>query len=356
MAKLIAVIIIILLIGGYFWYVRGVEIGPIIQKIKSIHISITFDEERGTEQITQDSTLGIWETLPEMPTSRTEVAVAALGNTIFVIGGFDGFGRTVNTVEVFNTETKDWSTHTPLPAKVHHAGLVVLNDKLYVVGGFSGLNFDPIDSVWTLDKEEGWVSLKSLPKAMGAMAVVAFDTAEAGIENTRIYTFGGVGKEGLSDQVYAYNPTLNEWATMKKMPTAREHFSGIAIEDKIYAVGGRKKSIRKNLDDLEIFFPLKNIWAIGPSMPTDRGGIASAAVNGKLYVFGGEDPVGTFDVVEEYNPETKDWNTMNPMPTARHGLGAAVVDGKIYVIGGGKRPLLSVSKLNEAFTPPQEKF
>jgi Kelch motif len=35
-----------------------------------------------------------------MPTPRTEVAAAVLAGKIYVIGGFDGLGRTVATVEV----------------------------------------------------------------------------------------------------------------------------------------------------------------------------------------------------------------------------------------------------------------
>lgn len=60
---------------------------------------------------------------------------------------------------------------------------------------------------------------------------------------------------------------------------------------------------------------------------------------------------GTFDENDAYDRHTDTWQTLEPMPTARHGLGAAVVGDTIYVIGGGPTPGLSVSGVNEAFTP-----
>ncbi len=62
-------------------------------------------------------------------------------------------------------------------------------------------------------------------------------------------------------------------------------------------------------------------------------------------------PSGTFDENDAYDRHTDTWQTLEPMPTARHGLGAAVVGDTIYVIGGGPTPGLSVSGVNEAFTP-----
>jgi N-acetylneuraminic acid mutarotase len=84
-------------------------------------------------------------------------------------------------------------------------------------------------------------------------------------------------------------------------------------------------------------------------MPSKRGGLTSAAVNGTIYVFGGEEPGGTFNNNEKYDPKTNTWTSDIPMPTARHGLAAVAVDDKIYVIGGGPEPGGSQTNLNEIF-------
>jgi N-acetylneuraminic acid mutarotase len=84
-------------------------------------------------------------------------------------------------------------------------------------------------------------------------------------------------------------------------------------------------------------------------MPSKRGGLASAAVNDTIYVFGGEEPSGTFNNNEKYDPRIDTWTSAQPMPTARHGFAAAAVDYKIYVIGGGPEPGGSQTNLNEIF-------
>jgi N-acetylneuraminic acid mutarotase len=84
-------------------------------------------------------------------------------------------------------------------------------------------------------------------------------------------------------------------------------------------------------------------------MPSKRGGLTSAVVNDTIYVFGGEEPSGTFNNNEKYNPKTNTWTSTQSMPTSRHGLAAAAVDDKIYVIGGGPDPGGSQTNLNEIF-------
>ena len=49
-------------------------------------------------------------------------------------------------------------------------------------------------------------------------------------------------------------------------------------------------------------------------MPSKRGGLTSAAVNETIYVFG-EEPSGTFNNNEKYEPRTNTWSISQPMPT-----------------------------------------
>ena len=75
---------LLLLIAGalYFYYVRGVGISPQISAPAAI-------ERAGR---VHSYTFGV---SAAMPTPRTEVASAVLAGKIYVIGGFDGLGRTV---------------------------------------------------------------------------------------------------------------------------------------------------------------------------------------------------------------------------------------------------------------------
>ncbi|MDH3453495.1 MAG: hypothetical protein OEN20_13880, partial [Gammaproteobacteria bacterium] len=75
-----------------------------------------------------------WFTAAAMPSARTEVAVAAVGERIYVVGGFGG-GR---ALEIYDTSTDRWSRGASIPQSVHHAAAVPLGAKLYVIGGYSG--------------------------------------------------------------------------------------------------------------------------------------------------------------------------------------------------------------------------
>jgi hypothetical protein len=75
---------------------------------------------------------GRWSTAASMPSARTEVAVAEVAGTIYVIGGFGG----ERELEIYHPDTDRWSRGTPIPRALHHAAAVGLQGKLYVVGGY----------------------------------------------------------------------------------------------------------------------------------------------------------------------------------------------------------------------------
>lgn len=91
-------------------------------------------------------------------------------------------------------------------------------------------------------------------------------------------------------------------------------------------------------------------------MPSKRGGLAAASVYGNIYVFGGEEPSGTFNNNEKYDPKTNKWTEDIPMPTGRHGLIAAAINDKIYIVGGGPEPGLTVWLILHALITLKKKY
>ena len=56
-----------------------------------------------------------WNNGAPMPTPRTEIAAALLGDNIYVIGGFDKPGRVTDIVEVYNLKNNSWTKVAPIP-------------------------------------------------------------------------------------------------------------------------------------------------------------------------------------------------------------------------------------------------
>ncbi|HLB79442.1 MAG TPA: kelch repeat-containing protein, partial [Dongiaceae bacterium] len=152
-------------------------------------------------------------------------------------------------------------------------------------------------------------------------------------------------------------PAADRWAVVPApLPTPREHLAAVALDGRLYVVGGRRRD-QGNLAVLEVFDSQRQAWSRSRDMPTPRGGITAAALDGRIHVTGGEafNPGRTFDAHEVYDPASDTWNVAAPLPTARHGLASGVATGRWHVIGGGTKAgmltVISLSDRVETFTP-----
>ncbi|NIO40346.1 MAG: hypothetical protein GTO41_09195, partial [Burkholderiales bacterium] len=61
-----------------------------------------------------------WTQGERMMSTRTEVAVAAVGNRIYVAGGFGG----AENLEIYDPNTDRWRLGASVPQRLHHAAAV----------------------------------------------------------------------------------------------------------------------------------------------------------------------------------------------------------------------------------------
>lgn len=299
---------------------------------------------------------GTWQTLAAAPIRRTEVAAAAAGGKIYVVGGLTEppLGQLMNPVvsdlvEEYDPATDAWARKAPLPRPAHHVGIATIGQDLYVVGGFTssllniwkpsaqGFRYNPVTNVWS--------EIPPMPTARGALAAVEY--------GGKLYAIGGFDGTADSSAVEVFDPASNTWSLRASLPTPRDHHTAAVSQSRIFVIGGRlSRDPSENLTTVEAYDPLINQWTKMAPMPTARSGIASGVINGLIYVVGGESPRGTFRETEVYNPDTDRWAPMTPMPTKRHGLGGAVLNGRFYTLSGGPQPGATYSNVTEVFTPP----
>jgi non-specific serine/threonine protein kinase len=168
----------------------------------------------------------------------------------------------------------------------------------------------------------------------------------------RIYVVGGV-VEGTRDPhaVWAYDIASGEWQTdIAPLPTEREHLTAVAADGHLIAVGGRKIH---QIGAVESYDPGTNVWTNLPEMPTPRGGNAIGLIGNKIHLTGGENlnDNSTYAQHEVLDLATMAWSRGPDIPTKRHGVASAVVDDRWFVIGGGRAAGLSVSDFVEIYTP-----
>jgi N-acetylneuraminic acid mutarotase len=302
---------------------------------------------------------GKWDLAVAMPEPRQEGSPAALGSMIYLIGGYGPEGIASTLVQVYDTDGKKWKQAAPMPEGLHHIGVRAVEGKIYVVGGFTKGFRDrgPVDSLWQYDPAtDRWERRASLPTPRGALAVAVLDG--------KIYAIGGERFSAGSKEKYepvadvaVYDPKTDKWEVLPPMRQRRDHLYAGAIGGRVYAVGGRERP-SLTLQTVEEYNPATRTWTERAAMPTGRSGGAGAVMNNRLYVFGGEgneeNPLGTFNQVEVYDPIQNAWTKLAPMPLPRHALGAAVIGKRIYLPGGsivqgGRAP--GVTAIMDTFEP-----
>ena len=129
----------------------------------------------------------------------------------------------------------------------------------------------------------------------------------------------------------------------RKTQTITNHFilDIGAVNGKIYAIGGYNYENHTNdndvhLNTVQMYDPSTDTWSTKTSMPTARADLAAVAVNGKIFAIGGYNNNGSLNIVQMYNPITNSWSSKTNMPTEREDISAIELDGKIFAIGGYK--------------------
>src|SRR5690606_38313001 len=124
----------------------------------------------------------------------------------------------------------------------------------------------------------------------------------------------------------------------------RDHFQAVVVDNKLYAVGGRKSFAKEGhgfeltYAEVDVYDFKTNKWETLPqaqNLPTERAGSSTLAYNGGFVVIGGESAsqVAAHSEVEYFTPG-QGWKLLNKLNQGRHGFPLAEIDGSLYVVAG----------------------
>ena len=277
-----------------------------------------------------------WTTAAPLPDARGEgsgtVVETADGPRLAVVGGLSGFGRTNDDVTLYDPTDDAWTTLTPLPAPRHHTAAAAIEGRLYVSGGSpsaTDLTTETAD-LWALNVEDGgeWEELEPLPQPRWGHRMVALDG--------RLYAVGG--QPGPDVQVY--DPEADSWSLGAPLPEVRDHLGVIVHDGEIWVLGGRD-----HLDDLtmrvDVYDPEADEWREGPALPAPVSAAAVGVVDGHIHVVDGEDPAtfggGVLDAHWVLEPGAGEWTQGPASRLPVHGAADGVIDDRLYVVGGASR-------------------
>ncbi|MDR2708018.1 MAG: hypothetical protein LBB87_04670 [Nitrososphaerota archaeon] len=129
----------------------------------------------------------------------------------------------------------------------------------------------------------------------------------------------------------------DSWNARASMGQARYDLGVIAVEGKIYAIGGYTSELYDGYSNFcvttnECYDPVTDTWTTLAPTPTYRASFAIAAYQDKIYCIGGASSNGLCGTNDVYDITTDSWSTKTAMPFNDVFLKAHVIDGKIFVI------------------------
>lgn len=285
-----------------------------------------------------------WEMRTPLQAALARLGVGAIDRTLYVVGGENAEGETVDTVAVYDLQSNEWRKAASLPQPLANSAVTAAGGRIYVAGGSSQSGADSkqavADSLYVYDPEsDHWSAVATLPYPVAGAALVSDAKA--------LYLIGGWDGRDMHDEIWRY-PLENGVTAQTKQPEAgslegnwqiignlsspRAFLGAAMVGGEIYIAGGYDG--QRELDLAEVFTPATGERRQLPSMGSPRGGLALVYDGLGIYALGGG-WTRTLSTHERFDTTTNAWsNFPSPIRDEWRNLAAAAVDGHLYLLGG----------------------
>lgn len=265
-----------------------------------------------------------WQQPAEMPSARSRMGVATLGNKLYIIGGERTSGTT-GLVEIYDSVSNQWQEGSGKPTAVANVQAVPIGTEIYVPGGCTS----ETTAISTLEvyspADNSWRTGAPMPAKRCAYAAVAF--------GEKIMIVGGWDGAVYKPDVFVYSTITDSWETLGTPYPKAVGFAGAALQDGLLVVAGGYDGMHEYADVFQYSFDTGE-WEPLPSLNTARGGLGLVSLGDSLYAVGGgwTHPVSSN---EQWSPDTNTWSEIDtPNIGEWRNLGLATIDRKIYAVGG----------------------
>lgn len=217
-----------------------------------------------------------WQPHNTLHVPRDDFATAVVDGRIWILGGMTGDrGNRLDSIEVYDPDTKRWRVRDEtLPESLASFEAAAVGEEIFVFGGFDRSS-RPSDVAAVLDTSTGtWRQLPPLPHPRYAHTVTLHDGL--------VYVIGGEGTDGTESAVDVFDPDSGTWSTGTPMPQARGSHDTVSLGEQLVVLGGWLGSAPTDL--VQTYDPATGRWASGPALPepVSRGG--AAVLDGRLWV------------------------------------------------------------------------
>ena len=162
------------------------------------------------------------ELFPRMPTARYFLAAVCRGRNVIAAGGHGGVRR-LSTVEILDTDLRQWSSAASLPHPMVVASITVCGDLLYLLGGYDQngrLTLSVLTSSIT-DLLHQQQETANQPAVWRRAADAPYYGSTAVSVGGQLLAIGGCDEARNTSAIVAYDPTSDSWQDMGHMTTPR---------------------------------------------------------------------------------------------------------------------------------------
>lgn len=228
-----------------------------------------------------------WVPKTAAPEGRSRAAAAMLsGNVILLAGGETAGGARNVTCWKYDIAADSWTAVADMPSNgvgnggVSNVDAAAIGNTAYVIGGFDGLtgynrvlSYDAGADTWTEDAGD------PCPVALYAHAVVAL--------GGKVYVLSGNQDGVVSTACWVYDPAATpgtRWSSIASMSIERQYAGAAAVNGKIVVAGGIGATSAEERSSAEEYDPGTNTWTSLADMSTPRGGTTLFDYEGEAYV------------------------------------------------------------------------
>ena len=192
------------------------------------------------------------EIYPSMNTERARCTAISSDSTLIVIGGLtmnSSGSQDIQSVEILNTDEKQWTTAIDIPQPLHACSGQIVDDTLYLLGGLN--TFNASKTVYYCSVVDLLTSCRSSPfraKFAARFSSTMWSTirdmpvteATCIKYNNHLIAIGGRDEKNIpTDSVYAYDKQKNIWHKIDSLNNPRTLcFASVLQNDSILVIGG----------------------------------------------------------------------------------------------------------------------
>lgn len=179
--------------------------------------------------------------------ARRRHAMSSVDSDIYVLGGFDE-EMVLDSVEFWNVDSNKWELCGKLIHPVENMGFVAYDKKIYL---FGGKNHEEVVS----NAVQCFNTKTRTSVALSKTLPVHDMCLGAAVLNGSIYVLGLEG-------AFCFTPDSEQWESLPEMSAPRDFTSVAILDEKVYAIGGRRRGAKENMytDVIECYDPKTKLW------------------------------------------------------------------------------------------------